>query len=211
MLAVGMAAHAPLLRMLAEAMTVDDPLPTAAWVFVLRGDYRFDRAAALYEAGGASGVLFIDPPPTRLVRCGVLSPKKEEFLREFGRRGIPRKSVIALPGNDRTPWQIAHSLESWLVENPDSQVLVLCERFTARDLRFVVWKLMQPNDARRVAFRALPDHRYDESNWWHNRAGVRALVGATCDLIYDFLRGEDAPNTSRFDPDEYERELRAVP
>jgi hypothetical protein len=87
-------------------------------------------------------------------------------------------------------------------------VLVLCDRFAGRDLRFVVSQVTQPGEAQRVAFRSLPNHRYDETNWWRNRAGVRALAGAAFDLAYDALHGEDAPPVNEFDPDQYERELR---
>ena len=210
LLILGLTTHAPLLRTLARAMIVDGPAPSDAWVLVLDGDYRFDRAVDLHQAGAAPGVLFVDPPATRLVRSGVVPSRKEQCLRELGRRGVSPGEVTALPGNDKTPWQIAHALEAWLVEHPTARILVLCERFAGRDLRFVVSKVMHPTLARRVAFRGLPDHRYDETNWWRNRAGVRALAGAAFDLAYDALHGEDAPTVNEFDPDKYERDLRAA-
>ncbi|HVX14216.1 MAG TPA: hypothetical protein VHC22_23720 [Pirellulales bacterium] len=202
------AAHAPILRGLARALIIDDPAPSAGCVLVLDVDCRFDRAAEMYHSGTASRILVIDRPATRLVRLGVVSSVREQSLRELSRRDVSSRDVILLPGSDKTPWHIAHALQAWLLEHPTEHVLVLCRRFSGRNLRFVASNVMQPGEVQRLAFRDMPDHRYSETNWWLNRAGVRALTGALCNLVYDALHGEDTATANEFDPDEYERELR---
>lgn len=207
LLALGLSAHAPILRGLARALIADDPAQSAAWVLVLHGDYRFDRAAELYHRGTASRILVINRPATRLVRLGVVPSKKEQCLRELRRRGVSPNAVTALPGDDQTPWHVAHALQAWLAEQPRTRVLVLCDRFKSGNLRFIVSRVMQTGESERVAFRGLPDQRYDETNWWRSRAGVRAFTGAAFELAYDCLHGEDAGPAGEVDLDRFEREL----
>lgn len=201
------ATHAPILRGLARALIADEPMQSADWALVLRPDRRFDRVAELYRSGAISGVLVMDRPANRLVRLGVIPSMKEQCLRELRRRGVGSDRVSALPGSDESPWQVAHALQTWLVEHPGSRVLVLCEQFKSGDLRFVVSTVMEGRDAERVALRGLPDRRYDESNWWKSRAGVRAFGEMVFDLAYDCMHGEDMPPAGEVDLDQFERNL----
>lgn len=198
-------AHVPILRGLALALIADDPMPSADQVLVLRADYCFDRAAEMYHRGTISRILVMDRPANRLVRMGVVPSKKEQCLRELRRRDIGAEAVSPLPGSDEIPWQVARALRAWLAEHPGARVLVLCERFESGDLRFVGSRVMDASQAERVAFRGLPDHRFDETNWWWSRAGVRAFAGAAFNLAYDRVRGEDAHPTAEIDFSQFER------
>jgi len=73
--------------------------------------------------------------------------------------------------------------------------------------RIVLDTVLQPDHAARVEILALPDRRYDETNWWYSRRGVKGLFYGYLTLAYAWFQGEDVPPRKLWDPDDYERML----
>ena len=67
---------------------------------------------------------------------------------------------------------------------------------------------MLGGDTRRIGVHALVDRRYDETNWWKSRCGVKSLMLGVIELAFAVCRGENYPNSGHWDPDRYERALR---
>ncbi|HWB10154.1 MAG TPA: hypothetical protein VG826_13070 [Pirellulales bacterium] len=199
--------HAPLLRLAVSPFVADDNR-AADHLFVYSGDGRFARAAEAYRNGEAKQVLVLDRPASRLVRLGIVASRADECRRELTRRGVPGDAIVLISGTADNPWQAVHCLGAWLKDHPGESVRMLCDRFASGDLRYVMSRVLGANERQRVAIQALADRRYDESNWWKSRWGWHAAMGATCELAYDRLRGEDPRPGPEFDIEAFERTLR---
>jgi hypothetical protein len=75
--------------------------------------------------------------------------------------------------------------------------------------RFLLDSVLEPEDARRIHVVAMPDHRFDESNWWKSRLGFKDFFGSFAILAYAWCHGEDSLQPPSWDPDQYEATLRS--
>lgn len=212
------ACHVPLLRIVAGVLVVDDPLvPAEAVVVVGRsGLYRavpIDELVGLYRKGLARQIVLIEDRSSRIVEAGIVPTLETVLRRELAARGIPEKVLTALPGDYHAGWNSARRLSDWLQEHPTGQVTVLCDEFDSRRSAYVVRSVLRTTDAARVRWRALPDQRFQTTNWWRTRQGMTELFGAYVSLLHTYLMGEPGKMEERWNPDQFERKLRelAVP
>jgi hypothetical protein len=203
--------HGAILRGMASVLVADQGQQDAKFVLVVDGDRRYDAAAALYREDPSRRVVLIEPYPTRLVQVGALPSFEAISRRELHARGVPEEAVTVIPGKARTAWEETRLLRSWLKEHPDAQLLLLCDRFGSSYRRHVLDSTLPAGEAARVRILALPDRRYDETNWWKSRRGAKEwLVGLTT-LVYASCRGEGRLCCEQWNPDDYENDLqRAV-
>ena len=59
----------------------------------------------------------------------------------------------------------------------------------------------------RVHWRALPDRRYDETNWYHSKAGVLAVYDSYLSLAHVWVYGDALGDRQEWDPDTYQNNL----
>ncbi len=175
LLLAGGAFHEWLLAGMASCLVFEDRQAPTAAVLLLDGDRQFDAAAQLYR-GGRRTILVYRSRPDRLIRMGVLPRGDELARRELSKRGISNEDVVVLSGELNSRSVIAATLANWLREHPEESVSVLCDRFTSR-----VWKLTlqwaaDPGITERVRIVAIPNRRFDETNWWQSKPGLLAFV-----------------------------------
>lgn len=213
-LVLACAFHASLLCGLASVLIVDDrpshvdqAARPAGYVLVLDGDRCYDRAAELYHQGAAEQLLLIDWHAGRLVRLGILPSRAAVGRRELLSRGVPNDKVTVVPGGAGQDWQAARRLESWLQGQPHARVTALCNRFDSRGKRRILAMVLGESLAGRLEVYALPDRRFDETNWWRSKTGVKGFFNSAFNLVYDGLRGESAVWGPEWDPDQYEKTL----
>jgi hypothetical protein len=96
-----------------------------------------------------------------------------------------------------------------LEHQPTLRIVVLCDRFGGRKLRYVFNQVLGAEKARRVQIVCLPDRSCDENDWWHHRQGVVEIFDAYVNLAYTRLAGEDREEWREWDPAEYQQKLRA--
>jgi hypothetical protein len=201
--------RAPILRSAAGYLVVDEPSAKADYILLLPGvDRRYDRAAQLYHAGSANSILLVDRCPKRLERMGFLPSFETVSQRELASRGVPANSITVIPGNTRTDWERARCLRDWLRQQPAVQILVFCDRFGGRKLRYILDKTLGAEYAGRVRLKGLPERSYDESDWWQHRAGTVQLFDAYLNLAYTRLCGEESEEWREWDPEEFKKTLR---
>ncbi|HEY3966487.1 MAG TPA: hypothetical protein VGM05_18135 [Planctomycetaceae bacterium] len=174
LLAVG-AFHGWLLTGLASCLVFEDPPAPTAAVLLLDGDRQFDTAARLYREGRRT-ILVYRSRPDRLVRMGVLPQGDELARRELSKRGVSNEDVVVLAGELNSKSVIAAAVGNWLREHPEQTASVLCDRFTSR-----VWKLnlqwpADPGVTERVRIVAIPNRRFNETNWWQSKPGLLAFA-----------------------------------
>jgi hypothetical protein len=180
--------RAPLLRGLGGLLIADEPDRAAAAVLLVRGDRRHDAAAARVR-DGAGEVLLIERVPLRYEALGVVPTQTETNGRALEARGVPASAIHVLSEQTRDDWDGARVLHDWLREHPGADVAVLCDRFGSRRERIILDRVLGP-DASRVRVVALPDRRYDESNWWRSKDGLARWWDRFVSLCYVWAAGE---------------------
>lgn len=199
--------HAPALQSLGMLLVVDERVASADAVVVVSGDRSIDEAARFVREQRAGEVLLIEPYPTRLVRYGVLRPRAEQDRLQLIARGVPESAVVVLEGEANGNWESARRLGRWLNEHPDRRVLILRDRFHGRYQRHIVNTVLDESAAGRVSYCGLKDRRFDESNWWRSRSGIKEFIASAMDLAHVLVCGESPPAVEWWDPDKYERQL----
>lgn len=208
--------HGPLFRFLAGLLVVDDPLESADAVVVAgtSGPYAavpFDELADLYHKGLARKIVLIEDRSSRIVEAGIIPTLETVVRRELAARKVPENVLTVRAGTFASPWDSTRSLRDWLGEHPEARVMVLCDQFSSRNSRVIVRSVLDGPASERVRWRVLPDRRYDVSNWWHTRQGITALVAAYVTLLHTSIVGEPAEKSQRWNPDQYQTQLRSPP
>jgi hypothetical protein len=210
--------HAFILRLLARPLVADDSsagrAPSAGRLaggdyFCLHGSElgtdgyeAFAAAAAWHGESAGRKILLLLPHPSRVVEIGAVRSFEEACRSELGKCGIPAADIRPLPADALDVWGEARALSEWLKERPDATVRLACSSLGSGRLRFVLNKVLDPADARRVHLATLPDPRYSAERWWRSRTGVKDFMYAWLDLAYTWTdRGSPRPcppNAARF-------------
>jgi hypothetical protein len=206
--------HSPLLRCLAGLLIADEPVGDCQYVGVLEwygrpdGDRCYDVAAELCRSRPSRGLLLVESGRSRLVEMGVLPSFEAISRRELKTRGpLPQTvSVIASDGFD--DWAKARALRAWLADRPSGSVVLLCGAFRSAHLRYVLDAVLDPTQAARSRVRPLPDRRFDETNWWTSRDGIKAFGFAWLRQLHGWFAGGDHLPPSSCRVDEYENRVR---
>jgi hypothetical protein len=207
---VGLAVfHAPLLRGIGAWLCVDDGARNTDYVVLLpskSGDDSVARTVAgQIHDGAVRGVLFFAMPPTRGEQCGALPSFETVFRRQLSASGVPDAQIICVPGPSRNSWEAARALGTWLGQNPDVRVAVLCPEFRGRYERHVLRAQIDLRDLSRVTF-ATPITA-DEGNWWTSREMIQTVFQNYVRLAFVSLNGETNPDAQPWSYDEYLRKL----
>jgi hypothetical protein len=207
--------HGALFRFLAGLLVVEDQ-PTATDAVVVMGASGpfhaapFEEAAQIYRDGQAREIVLIEDRSSRLVRAGVVPTLERIGKRQLAERGVPDAALTVLAAEQRTDWDRARQLGAWLDEHPAASATVLCDEFDSRRAYGVCRQVLGAQTAARLRWRAVPDRRYGLSNWWQSRQGIVEFAGAYVALAHTHAVGEPPRDTKRWDPDEYETELKAA-
>jgi len=200
--------HSAILTGCARLLVADQPLPeSATHVLLGGGDRQFDRAAELLASGRCGRVLIQAGPPDRLAFLGILPTWTELCRRELGQRGVRDEQLVVQTIEPQPSWDAVRALDRWLAEHPDARLIVLCDRFRSGELAYVYRQILSNEHQARLTVLALPDRRYDESNWWRSRTGIKAFFGTLLARGYTRVRGEESGPPYDPDPDAYERRV----
>jgi hypothetical protein len=197
-------------------LVVDEPLTkTDAIVFAGRDGpvehLPLDEVAELYGDGLAGRVILIEDSSSRIVQQGILPTLDTVVRRELPKRGVPGQAITTLSVEVRGERDIPKCLQQWLSENPESTVTVLERELVSRDKVCTLRHVLKPEEFSRVHIHAVPDPRYNSSNWWNTRRGVTELATCYIALAHTLLIDEGEP-PARWNPDEFdERSLHASP
>jgi hypothetical protein len=199
--------HPWLLTQAAAWLVAPEPRMQADCLAVLDGDRCFPYAATQYETGSVEQVLLIEDLPGRLVRLGVLPSRMEVGTRELERLGVPSAKIGSLAAPSRDEWAWVRELQRWLAAHPEVSVALVCDAFHSAYWQCVLDRTLTEPERGRVAVHPLRDRRYDETNWWKKRTGLKDCWSAVVDWVYMGVYGEDRPVQLEWDPDAYERAL----
>lgn len=199
----------PVLQSIASYLVVDEPAAAADYVLIQPyGDRRYDRAAELYHAGLARSILLVERYPNRLMRMGFQPSFVTLTRRALAERGVPANSITVIPGTARGDWDRTRLVRAWLEQQPAVRIVVLCDRFGGRKLRYIFDQILGAEYAGRVRLIALPERSYGESDWWKHREAIVDLFDSYVRLAHTRLSGEGNEEWREWDPKAYEKSLR---
>ena len=126
----------------------------------------------------------IDPPltPAWMLRTAEEPADSPADGKDTGEK------TIRVFGSSHDPRQEARSVQTWLGKTSNATTVLLCDRFESRRWRQILDNALEPEYAESVSVHALPDRRYDETNWWRVEDGLKAIVGEYLKLAYYALR-----------------------
>ena len=202
--------HKAVLEGTASLLVVHQQQPGFDHILVLGGDRCHDAAARLQHEDPSRRIVLIEEYPNRLVRIGILPSFTMSSRQELAKRGVPAEVVEVIGGEVGNKWAAARLLQRWMNERPGARLLVLCDRFKSRYHRYVLDATLDSQVAARVSVRGLPNRRYNETNWWKSRHGVKSFGFAYLRLAYVWWQGENPSVYREWNPDDYERMLRQV-
>jgi hypothetical protein len=197
----------PILQGIGGYLVVDEAAAGDYVALLGRCDSCYDRAAELCQSGSATGILVLEHHPKRLERMGFLPSFTTLTQRELAARAVPPGVITVIPGETRNDWDRARCLRAWLQAKPGAHVVILGGRFDGRRLRYILDTVLGTDYAARVRLLALPQHPYDERDWWRNRLGIAHVFDCYVRLAYVRLWGEDRLEWREWDPEDYKKRL----
>jgi len=195
LLLVGLAAyafHRPLLRGFASALTVDDAVAPADFLYVLGGDVntRPFHAADRFRRGFAPRVVVPRTQDRPASERGFYPNDADVAVRILQQEGVPDSAITMLdmPGGVTSTQDEGRVLRDYLREQPAQRVIVVTSAFHTRRARWTLRRELEglPVDLRMAA---AADDRFDASNWWTREAGFLAYVSEMLKFVHTLLRG----------------------
>jgi uncharacterized SAM-binding protein YcdF (DUF218 family) len=202
----------PVLLGLADLLISDQPagdfqyVGIVEWYHAPDGDRCNDAAAKLFRENPSRGIVLVQSPADRLLEIGVLPSFESLCRRELEARGVPRRAVAVTSSDGLDDWATARAIRAWLADRPQANMLVLCGAFSSAHLRHALDTVLDPADAYRVRTRALDDRRFDRTNWWTTRTGIKAFGIEWLRRLHGWCAGDHPPPPFHL-ADAYERDV----
>lgn len=174
------------------------------------GSRIYDVVASMFLESPRRRLVMIPHRPSRLIRAGICEPLESVSRRELAIRGVPTTRFEILGTPVRNWNEELRQLADWLEGLPDAGLVVPCSRFGSACLRQAINRVMPPGVVMRVKVVAVADPRYDETNWWQSRVGVRSMLYALLSRAYSWCGVSVNDECEEWDPDTYERSLSAL-
>ena len=209
--------HATFLQGLAAPLIADAPDDSFQYVGIIErdnapdGDWCFDEAARLAREKPQCHILLIESGRTRLVEIGVL-PSFESLCRdELETQGVPPQDISVVHGDGYDDWSTARAIRTWLADHPNATLLVLCGRFHSAHFQHALDTTLDTGRAACVCVRGLHNRRYDETDWWKSRTGIKAFGYGWLRYLHGWLANRNQQPPVHRNADDYERECLKSP
>ncbi len=195
--------HRWILRSVAEFLVIEEPRAGAQAVLLAGGESQFD-VAAQEHARGAKVIWLRRGLPDRLERLGIVGSAEANTRRELQQRGIPADDVSSLADEPVDNSRVGEVLCDWLRRHPDSQINVLCDRFSTRKWRLMLRRSAAPDCVSRIHLVSLPYRSFDETNWWQSKPGQRTILNGYLKLFYTWWHAHPSPAGRELSPADFE-------
>jgi hypothetical protein len=191
-----------ILRGCARLLIADERAAGGGFVWIRDSDLAtFQTAARVYREQPATKIILVARFPSALVRAGILERFETIARRELAARGVPAAAIEILGPEARTNREEIRRMSTWLEARPARQVALLWGQFSSARQRQVLDETMPAGVRCRVKIRALPNPRYNDTNWWHSREGVRSFMFAVISRTYSRLAGTAIEDAEDWDPE----------
>lgn len=163
----------PLLRGLAQAWVVDEPL-TRAEVIVAVAQVSGQpalEAARLYREGLGSKVVMVSAPLRPTDRLGLTTPPDEGNRRLLRENGVPEQDFLILGPGVPSANAAAQTVAAWAKENGVRSLTVVTEQFQSRRVKWCLDRALRSSGVA-VRVRAVPVRDYTLAEWWRSEQGL---------------------------------------
>ena len=156
------------------------------------------------KTGKVHRILFPAEERKRLEQIGVVPPIEELGKQKLLREGIAADAIDIIEGACQSEWDVVRSLDVWLNAHPDQRVRLLCDSFSSRRWRLIVERSLAAPNLARVEVEGIVDPRFNESNWWKSRTGLKGFLYNVFRQEYVRWHGEDRLPVIDWSADKYE-------
>ena len=73
------------------------------------------------------------------------------------------------------------------------KIVVMADVLQTKRLRWVMRRTLTEEEMARVQFLAVRDRRFNESNWWRNRLGIKEVVNSYVRFCHTIAMGREPP------------------
>jgi hypothetical protein len=189
-----------------KILVAETPTSTANFVFIadLGCTQCYEAAADQAKSPAVAGVLLHANEPRRLVAVGAMPPFEVLARQKLLNIGVAPESIAVIKGVPRSDWETARLLNDWLMEHPGKRVRILCDRFTSQRWSFIINRTLAASTRTETTIEGIVDPRYDETNWWRNRTGIKTYFHCLFRIAYARFHGEDPIVDVDWSPEKYE-------
>ncbi len=204
--------HGPFLQYVAALLIVDQPDGDYQSVCIVSrlgwpmDDEIYDTAAELHRANPSCKMLLVGPPANRMNEIGIVPTFEKISRRELAVRGVPESSISVIHGKKYGFGAAIQAIQPQLNRHPRDSAVFLCGRFESAQMRFLLDRILEPDQADRVKVHCIPSKVCDETNWWKSRGGYKSFGGYWLRQLFQWCGGGwDAPTCCS--ADDYERKV----
>lgn len=180
----------------------------SAFDFVMIGDLHcgqcYREAANLSKSAAAEGILLYAEPAKRLELLGAILPIDELGRRKLIADGVDERAIQVIDGTAQSDWQAGRLLDDWLRTHPDKRVIVLTNAFGSGRWSIILDRTVASSLRPRVFVEAVQDPRYNSTNWWSSRTGLKTFFNGLFRLAYATCAGEDQTVPIDWSAEKYE-------
>jgi hypothetical protein len=195
--------HRVILRAFAEPLIASESLAPCDTLCVVSGDRCYAVAADLFLKGKARQIVLFQEPVRPLVECQIVEPGHERIRSEIVKRGVPLQAITVAPGEVRNIWELSDRLSERMLSYPQGKILLISDRFHSNRLHSALRRTLSVVQLSHIGILAVRDRRYDESNWWRTRTGVKEFANAYVLRLHTGFLGRPEP----FSPPDWKPEL----
>jgi uncharacterized SAM-binding protein YcdF (DUF218 family) len=178
-------ARAEILRGLAQAWMVSDPIVHADAVAVLGGglETRPFAAAELYKRGMAKRILLADVKLSPTQKLAILPSHVELNRAVLLKLGVPAEAITKFGTDVSNTFEEARALAQWCEANGIKDIIVPTEIFSSRRVGWIL-KKEAAGAGIRVRILALEHTQYGVDDWWWQAEGILGFQNEIIKYLY---------------------------
>lgn len=189
MLALAWYFREPVLRSIARAWVVNDPVSKADAIVVLGGgrDWRPFAAAEMYKAGEAPVVLVAQPEKSPSQSLLQQTSEGEVNTTILTVKGVPPASIQPLGEGVTSTRDEAVALRNWVVTHQAKDVIIPTDAFHTRRVQWIFQRELAGTGVT-VHVRSVSHPNYSTDTWWLEEEGFLGFQSEVMKSLYYLVR-----------------------
>ena len=165
--------RAPVLRGVADAWIVNDPLVKADAIVVLGGglETRPFEAARLFHQGLAPKILLTNVRSNNAAYLGITAPETTLARQILLKQGVPETALFVINDQVATTHDECLAVRAWVDQNKPKRLIITTDLFHTRRAKWFFEKSLKGTGVD-VRVAAVVPLYYNATNWWQHEAGL---------------------------------------
>jgi hypothetical protein len=189
---------------IAEILVYEEAAPVARHVLLWdRSPYASQATAKTVGAGVVKSVIIFECPSNRLQRSGIVPRDSEQASSECMDAGVPRALLQIMTSPTRGNSGKCEALAKWLGAHPSDDIIVLCDAFRTRALRWEINQRFSVATARRVRVQPWWPRNVSVCRWWRSEEAINGVIGGWVHLLHPVLAGRTYEDGQECNPEQF--------